>query len=88
MYKGFLSFLLSTMNRTTSVTKEISDLEKYEVYLVYLRKSYDKHRNKILTKKREQYAPTERSVGRPRKKRVEKNVELPQDHIEITLISC
>ena len=36
----------------TSVTKEILDLEKYEAYLVYHRRSYDKHRDKILLKKK------------------------------------
>ena len=67
------------MDRTTSVTKEISDAEKYKAYLVYYRKSYDKHRDKILLK-------TGRSVGRPRKERVVKSVELPQDPMEILSI--
>ena len=76
------------MDRTTSATKEISNLEKYEAYLVYHRKSYDKHRDKILLKKKEAYVPTGRSVGRPRKERVVKSVELPQDPMEIPSISC
>ena len=71
----------------TSVTKEISDLEKYEAYLVYHRKSYDKHRDKILLKKKEAYVPTGKPVGRPRKERVVKSVELPQDPMEISSIS-
>ena len=70
------------------VTKEISDLEKYEAYLVYHRKSYDKHRDTILSKEREKYVPTGRSIGRPRKQRIVKSVELPQDHMETTSISC
>ncbi len=65
-----------------------SDLEKYEAYLVYDRKSYDKHRNKILLKKREAYSPTGRSVGRPSKNRELKSVERPQDSIEISSIPC
>ena len=72
----------------TSVTKDISYAEKWEAYLVYHRKSYDKHRDAILVKKREKYVPTGRSMGRPRQERVVKSVELPQDHIEITSISC
>ena len=72
----------------TSVTKEISDAEKYEVYLVYHRKSYEKHRDKILLKKREKYILTGRSVGRPRKERVVKSVELPQNRMEIPSIPC
>ena len=72
----------------TSVTKEISGLKKYEAYLVYHCKSYDKHRDKILSKKKEAYKPTGRSVGRPRKERVVKSVELPQDPLEIPSISC
>ena len=75
------------MERTNSVTKDISDAEKYEAYLVYHRKSYDKHRDKILAIKREKYVPTGRSVGRPRKERVVKSVELPQDPMEIPSIS-
>jgi hypothetical protein len=76
------------MDRTNSVTKEISDLEKHEAYLVYHRKSFDKHRDKILLKKKEAYKPTGRSVGRPRKERVVKSVELPQDPMKIPSISC
>lgn len=75
------------MERTTSIKNELSDLEKYEAYLVYHRKSYDKHRDKILLKKKEAYVPTGRSVGRPRKERVVKSVELPQDPMEIPSIS-
>jgi len=76
------------MDRTNSVTTEISDAEKYEASLVYHRKSYDKHRDSILAKKREKYVPTGRSVGRPRKERVVKSVELPQGPIENPSISC
>jgi len=76
------------MERTTSVTKEISDAKKYEACLVYHRKLYDKHRDKILLKKKEAYVPTGISVGRPRKERVEKSVELPQDPMLIPSISC
>ena len=72
----------------TLVKKYISDAEKYEAYLVYHRKSYGKHRDKILLKKREAYIPTGRPVGRPRKERVVKSVELPQDPMEIPSISC
>jgi hypothetical protein len=45
------------MEGTTSIKNELSDLEKYEAYLVYHRKSYDKHRDKILLKKKEAYVP-------------------------------
>ena len=76
------------MERTNSVTTDISDAEKYEAYLVYHRKTYDKHREKIILKKREAYKPTGKSVGRPQKELVVKSVELPQDPMEITLISC
>ena len=76
------------MERTNLVTKDISDAEKYEAYLVYHRKSYDKHRDKILAIKREKYVPTGKPVGRPRKERVVKSVELPQDTMEIPSISC
>ena len=75
------------MERTNSVTKDILDAEKYETYLVYHRKSYDKHRDKILAIKREKYVPTGKPVGRPRKERVVKSVELPQDPMEISSIS-
>ena len=51
------------MKRANSVTKDISDAKKYEAYLVYHSKSYDKHRDTILAKKREKYIPTGRSVG-------------------------
>ena len=75
------------MERTTSIKNELSDAEKYEAYLVYHRKSYDKHRDKILAIKREKYVPTGKPVGRPRKERVVKSVELPQDTMEATSIS-
>jgi hypothetical protein len=75
------------MEGTTSIKNKLSDLEKYEAYLVYHRKSYDKHRDKIPLKKREAYVPTGRSVGIPRKERVVKSVELPQDPMQIPSIS-
>jgi hypothetical protein len=75
------------MERTTSVTKEISDAEKYEAYLVYHRKSYDKHRDKILAIKKEKYVPTGRSVGRPRKERVVNISNLQKNTMETTPIS-
>jgi hypothetical protein len=75
------------MERLTSVTKDISDAEKYEAYLVYHRKSYDKHRDKILAIKREKYVPTGRSVGRPRKEHVVNNSNLQENTMEATSIS-
>ena len=76
------------MDRTNSVTKQISNAEKYEAYFVSYRKSYDKHRDSFLAKKREKYVPTGRSVGIPRKERVVKSVEVSQVPMEILSISC
>ena len=75
------------MERTNSVTKDISDAGKYEAYLVNHRKSYDKHCDKILAIKREKYVPTGKPVGRPRKERVVNISNLPQDTMEATSIS-
>ena len=40
--------------------------EKHQKYLLYLRAKYDRCREKVLAKRRANYQPTGRSVGKPR----------------------
>ena len=48
------------------VAAEALAAEKKKIYLLYHRAKYDRCREKVLAKRRANYQPTGRSVGRPR----------------------